>query len=89
MLNGDNYIGSLLAALVSLRLFAFRPKVRRPTEDVLALITKASDRAPHLEYFAMTAKDSYWKRIGGEWVICDKTEFPSLVLEVHSHLLEI
>jgi hypothetical protein len=23
-------------------------------------------------------EDTHWKRIDGEWVICDKEEFPSL-----------
>jgi hypothetical protein len=85
-----NYIGSLLAVLVSLRLFAFRPERPCPSKDVLAFITKASDRAPHLEYFSiLSTKYRYWKRIGGEWVICDETEFPPLVLEVHTHLMDI
>jgi hypothetical protein len=88
LLDLDNYIGSLLAVLVSLRLFAFRPE--HPTEDVLAFITKASNRAPHLEYFAMSdTNDRYWKRIGGEWVICDEMGFPPVVLEVHDHLADI
>jgi hypothetical protein len=86
MLDRDNYIGSLLAVLVSLRLFAFRP---RPTEDVLAFITKASDQAPHLECFATSTEDRYWKRIGGEWVICNDTEYPSLILEEYNHLLNM
>jgi hypothetical protein len=83
MLDLKEYIGSLLAVLVSLRLFAFKADVLScPTEDVLAFITKATARAPHLEYFAILyTDDHYWKRIGGEWVICDETEFPSLVLE--------
>jgi hypothetical protein len=40
---------------------------------------KASDRAPHLEYLANLDRDEsqYWKRVGGEWVICDDAEFPS------------
>jgi hypothetical protein len=81
MLDFDKHIGSLLAVLVSLRLFVFKADDECPVEDVLAFITKASDRAPHLEYFAMFYKKScYCKRIGREWVICDKTEFPPLVL---------
>ena len=81
MLDFDEHIGSLLAVLVSLRLFVFDTGDRRPVEDVLAFITKTSDRAPHLEYFAVRETgDHYWKRIGGEWVICDETEFLSLVL---------
>jgi hypothetical protein len=72
------YIARLLAVLVSLRLFEFKAD-QCPTEDVLAFITKAFDRAPHLEYFATVhTKDRYWKRIGREWVVCDETEFPPL-----------
>ena len=67
MLDFDEHIGNLLTVLVSVRLFTFKTD-----EDVLPFITKASDRAPRLEYFAMQhTKDCYWKRIGGEWVICD------------------
>ena len=81
MLDFEEHIGSLLAVLVSLRLFAFRVYGTSPIGNVLAFITKASDQAPHLEYFAMWHnKYRYWKRIGGEWVICDETEFPSLIL---------
>jgi len=80
-LDFDEHIGSLLAALVSLRIFEFETDEECPVGDVLAFITKASDRAPHLEYFAILhTEDHYWKRIGGEWVICDETEFPLLVL---------
>ena len=79
MLGRDEYIGNLLAVLVSLRLIALKDDDPYPTGDVPALITNATARAPHLEYFAMY--DRYWKRIDGEWVICDETGFPSLVLE--------
>ena len=81
MLDFDEHIGSLLAVLVSLRLFVFNAYAQCPMGDVLAFITKVSDRAPRLEYFATWhTKDRYWKRIDGRWVICDKTEFPSLAL---------
>ena len=81
MLDFDKHIGSLLAVLVALRLFAFKTDNQCPLGDILAFITKASDPAPHLEYFAMWHnKYRYWKRIGGQWVICDETEFPSIVL---------
>ena len=80
MLDFDEYIVDLLAVLVSLRLLAFEVDDQFPPEDDLAFITKASDRAPHLEYFAMWhKKDRFWKRIGGQWVICDETEFPPLL----------
>ena len=74
MLDFDEHIGSLLAVLASLRLLVFDFVDECPTENVLAFI----NRAPHLEYFA--TNDCYWKRIGGEWVICDETEFPMHVL---------
>jgi hypothetical protein len=64
MLDFEEHIGSLLEVLVSLRLFVFHTDDQCPAEDVLAFITKASDRAPHLEYFAMLhTNDRYWKRI--------------------------
>ena len=95
MLGFDEYIGSLLSALVSLRLFAFRVYGTSPIGDFLAFITNAPDQAPHLEYLAMLQTNSrYWKRIGGEWVICDETEFPPLVLECvcfrssHNHFVD-
>jgi len=82
VLDFDEHIGSLLAGLVSLRLFAFKADDQCPAKDVLAFITIASDRAPNLEYFAMRyIKGRYCKRIGREWIICDKSEFPSLVFE--------
>jgi hypothetical protein len=81
MLDFDEHIGSLLAVLVSLRLFVFITDDKCPMGDVLAFITKASDRAPHLEYFAMwQTNDHYWKRIDGQWVICDEKEFTPLLL---------
>jgi hypothetical protein len=81
VLDFDEHIGSLLAVLVSLRLFVFDAHAQCPVKDALAFITKVSDRAPRLEYFATwLTEDHYWKRIGGEWVICDETEFPSLAL---------
>jgi hypothetical protein len=95
MLDFDEYIESLLEVLVSLRLFAFRVYGTSPIGDVLAFITNVPDRAPHLEYLAVLQKNCrYWKRIGGEWVICDETEFPSLVLECvcfrssHNHFID-
>jgi hypothetical protein len=81
MLDVGEYIGSLLAVWVSLRLFAFEVNGQCPMERVLAFVTKAFDRVHHLDYFAMWHnKYHYLKRIGGGWVICDETEFPSLVL---------
>ena len=78
----DEYIESLLATLVSLRLFAFRVHGTFLTVDALECITNAPDLAPHLEYHAILQRRCrYRKRIGREWEICGETEFPSLVLE--------
>ena len=69
----------MIVALTSLRVFAFENAVEN-WGDAISFIMKASDRAPHLEYLANLdgAESQYWKRVGGEWVICDKAEFPSI-----------
>jgi len=68
----------MIAALVSLRVFVFK-YVYKESEDDASLMMKVSDRAPHLEYLAKIhdTENQYWKRVGGEWVICDEGEFPS------------
>ena len=68
----------MIVALTSLRVFAFEGAIKN-WEDAISFIMKASDRAPHLEYLANLEGDKslYWKRVGGEWVICDDAEFPS------------
>jgi hypothetical protein len=68
----------VIAALVSLRVFSFNYSLD-DWEDAFSLIMEASDRAPHLEYLARTGdeEDTHWKRVGGEWVVCDEEEFPS------------
>ena len=68
----------MIVALTSLRVFAFEYTIVN-WEDAISFIMKASDRAPHLEYLANLDRDEsqYWKRVGGEWVICDDAEFPS------------
>ena len=72
------YIGNLLAALVSLRVFTltFDDDER---DDDLPFVTQVSDRAIHLEYFTMEHIDidHHWKRVRGEWVICDEAEYSS------------
>jgi hypothetical protein len=35
---------------------------------------KVSDRVPHVEYFSIPPLDHYYKRVGGDLVICDQTE---------------
>jgi hypothetical protein len=69
----------MIAALTSLRVFAFENTVVN-WKNAISFITKASDRAPHLEYLGNLegVKSQYWQRVGGEWVICDKAEFPSI-----------
>ena len=72
---------ALLATLVSLRVFTIRG-FKKPlyygihTEEYLSYITEVSDRAPHLEFFAIFERRyHYAKRVCGTWVICDETEF--------------
>ena len=78
MLGVDEYIVNLLATFVHLRIFEFRFGGDCPIRDFChRLIMKASDRVPHLEYFSIPHLDHY-KRVGGELVICDRTEFPLL-----------
>ena len=43
-------------------------------EELLPFVKTASERAHHLEYFAID--DYCWKQVDGEWVICDEAEFP-------------
>jgi hypothetical protein len=83
--NDDKLIKDLLTTLVSLRVYTIH--VTFPFHDIMAenylpYITKTSDRAPHLEYFALSeGKDYYAKRVCGKWVSCDEAEFPSHKLE--------
>jgi hypothetical protein len=77
-----DYNKDLLATLVSLRVFTIHgPKGQihhAHTEMYLPYIMEVSDRAPHLEYFAIfEGKYHYAKRVCGEWVVCDEAEFPS------------
>jgi hypothetical protein len=76
MLDVDEYIVNLLAALVHLRIFAILLPKDCPIKDGRSFIMKASDRVPHLEYFSMPHLNHYYKRVGAELVICDRTEFP-------------
>ena len=74
MLEVEEYIVNLLAALVHLRIFEFDTTC--PKVDVHQFIMKVSDRVPHLEYFSMPRLKHYYKRVGGELVICEWAEFP-------------
>jgi hypothetical protein len=76
MLGFDEYIVDLLAAFVHLRIFEFEFGDDCPIKDGHQFITKASDRAPHLEYVSMPRLKRYYRLVGREFVICDRTEFP-------------
>jgi hypothetical protein len=84
MLDLNEYVGSLLAALVSLQVFKIDCEglcdYDTPFDDSLAFIAKVSDKAPHLKYFASLYYPECCKRVGREWVFCDWTEFPSFAL---------
>jgi hypothetical protein len=85
-LNPNAPVKNLLATLVSLRVFTIRGVVHsiqhRQTEEYLPYITETSDRAPHLNYFAIfEGKYHYAKRVCGVWVVCDEAEFPSHKLD--------
>jgi hypothetical protein len=46
-----------------------------PLEEFLPFIMGVSNRALHLEYFALSGDTLHcWERVGEEWVICDKIE---------------
>ena len=79
MLGVDEHFVNLLAALVHLRIFTIQFNDRHvedaPVKDAHPFILKVSDRVPHLEYVSLPLK-CYYKRVGGELVICDRTEFP-------------
>jgi hypothetical protein len=71
MLDFDDYVGNLLAALVSLRTFeiGFDDEDEDcPIKDDLSFIQKVSDRAPHLEHFALDPR--CYKKVAGNWVTC-------------------
>jgi hypothetical protein len=77
MLDVDEYIVNLLAAFVHLRIFEFKPDDNCPIRDGHSFIMKASDRVPHLEYLSMLHLNHYYKRVGGELLICDRPEWSS------------
>jgi hypothetical protein len=77
MLEFEEEIGNMLAVFISLRVFAIRSGDHCPIKDGLSFVTNVSGRASRLEYFHIEDLCGYYKRVGGEWVTCDKTEFPS------------
>jgi hypothetical protein len=80
MLDFDEHIVNLLAGLVHLRICTFEVFEEWPLKDVNEFITKVSDQVPHLEYFSIPPLNHYYKRVGGELVICDEMEHPSFAL---------
>jgi hypothetical protein len=71
----------MLVAFVSLRVFTLRLEgdQRHLYEKYLRYITKASHRAPHLEFFTIRYSDNYafrCKRVNANWVVCDEAEYP-------------
>jgi hypothetical protein len=80
MLDVEEYIINLLAALVHLRIFEIQCGGDCPIEDGPGFIMKVSDRVPHLEYFSMPHLNHHYKRAGEELVICDGAEHPRFEL---------
>jgi hypothetical protein len=78
MLDLDEYIVNLLAALVHLRIFEIDAEI--PIKDICQFTMNVSDRVPHLEYFHISHSICYDKRVGGELVTCDGTEHPRFEL---------
>jgi hypothetical protein len=76
MLDFDEYIVNLLAGLVNLRLSEFDIDEECPIKDVHRFIMNVADRVPHLEYLSMPTLKYYYKRVGGELVVCDRMELP-------------
>jgi hypothetical protein len=75
------HVENLLITFFSLRVFGIKIERGYYIEDRLSFIRNSTNRVPHLEYFKLfDVCETYWKRVGGEWVICDKMEFPSFVL---------
>jgi hypothetical protein len=78
----DEWLGNLLAALISLRVFTFMFTLdvheAPPAHLLFPFVRTVTDRAPHLEYFSVSwGEDNYhWKRVHGEWVTCNEAEFP-------------
>jgi len=64
----------MLAALVTLQVFKINSSEPNlsTSEMHLPYVKKVSERAPHIEYFSIcTSLWHYWKRVNGEWIICE------------------
>jgi len=85
MLDFDEYIVDLLAALVHLRIFEFDESC--PLVDVDQFIVEVSSRVPHLEYISIPSQHRHCKRVGGELVFCDSTEHPRFELRDYASYL--
>ena len=73
------WIENLLATLVSLQVFGieYHPDHFCPTGGYLPFIKGVSNRAPNLEYMFILDDAHYgWKRVRGEWDICDEAQVP-------------
>ena len=75
----EENIVNLIAALDHLRIFTIRFLGWSINDDHL-FIMKVSDQVPHLEYFSIPPLNHYYKRVGGELVICDEMEHPGFEL---------
>jgi hypothetical protein len=78
----DEWLGNLLAALISLRVFTLHTSSLVLWDAELAylpFVRKVTDRAPHLEYFAVNWSANLYglKQVHGEWVPCNSAEVPS------------
>jgi hypothetical protein len=66
MLAGDEYLISLFAAFVHLRVFAFELQDDCLLKDDHRFVMKVSDRVPHLEYFYILDITHGYKRVGAK-----------------------
>jgi hypothetical protein len=80
----DEWLGNLLAALISLRVFTLHSSqasrvLWNSEQAYLPFVRKVTDRAPNLEYFAVkwSASIHSLKQVHGEWVPCNSAELPS------------
>ena len=78
----------MLVVFVSLRVFTLQlwGDQLQSSKKYLRYITKSSNQAPHLEFFAIhyydddhtVSDDNIFrcKRVNTNWVVCDETEYP-------------